>query len=374
MTDITRLLMIGDSSDIQRLLSHLPDDRFSLQLCQPDAPLQPQLADADLVVIALDPDPESGFAKCREVKAEQADVPVVFMSNHCSTDDILQGYDAGGQDFIKLPVEKALLAKRLDTTRQQASELKNLRTGYQEVSQMAMSALSNAADIGIILNFVREGVKAPNQQVLVERMTKTIAQYGLSGMAQVRSGGECWNASTSEQLAPMEEQLLERVHMMEQRIIQLESRMIINYDYVTIFVKNQPISNPGREGELRDYLTILAENANDLIQKIRDDLAIAEQRLCLVMDALKDGQKAMGDIQKYQEKYKNDSMQLMNTLVHEIEEEFNRQDLTQEQEAALTEIVQRKLNEALELAESGLNLDQQLGRITSNLDELTRSF
>ncbi|MCY0964811.1 response regulator [Parathalassolituus penaei] len=376
MTDRAKVLIIDDSPNEIRILMEVLRDEFAVlgATSGEQAMALLQKSRPDLVLLDAVMEPMDGYELCARIQSLVPGLPVIFVSVNARTEEILKGYDAGGQDYVTKPIEPDLLRKRVRFCLQQARELAQLQSEKQEVSSMAMAALGSAADIGIVLNFVREGIKLGSQALLVHKITRTLADYGLAGLAQVRSGDQFWNASTNGQVGALEAEVLRRSRFMDRRLFAQGKRLIINYDFVTLLIKNHPSDNPKRAGELCDYLTILGENANDLIQKIRDDLSVSEQRVCLVLDALRDSQNALAGIQAFQKQYKSDSMLLMNQLSLEVEEEFVRLDLTEQQEQAISAIIQRKLNEALEMAQGGLQLDEQLQRVTDSLGELTRSF
>lgn len=376
MNDRARVLIVDDSANEIRILMEVLRDEFAVlgATTGEQALLLLEKSRPDLVLLDAVMEPMDGYELCLKIRETQPRLPVIFVSANARTEEILKGYDAGGQDYVTKPIEPDLLRKRIRFCLQQARELAVLQSEKQEVSNMAMAALGSAADIGIVLNFVREGIKMSNQAQLVHTIIRTLSDYGLIGLAQVRSGDQFWNAATSGQVAALEAEVLRRARFMDRRLFARGKRLIINYDFVTLLIKNHPEDNHKRAGELCDYLTILAENANDLIQKIRDDLAISEQRVCLVLDAMRDSQSALTDIQSYQKQHKADSLLLLNQLCLEIEEEFVRLDLTEAQEQAITAIIQRKVNEALDMTRSGLKLDEQLQRVTDSLGELTRSF
>ncbi|MDQ7781643.1 MAG: response regulator [Desulfomonilaceae bacterium] len=58
-----------------------------------------------------------GFALCRRLKEDTrtADIPVLFITARTTTQDVLQGFEAGGVDYITKPVNPAELLARVRT-------------------------------------------------------------------------------------------------------------------------------------------------------------------------------------------------------------------------------------------------------------------
>ena len=70
----------------------------------------PDLILLDAMMPGLD-----GFETCRRFKEELAtrDIPVIFMTGLACTDDVVQGFRAGGADYVTKPVREAELLARI---------------------------------------------------------------------------------------------------------------------------------------------------------------------------------------------------------------------------------------------------------------------
>lgn len=376
MNDRARVLIVDDSVSEIRLLMEVLRDEFAVVAATSAEQALAQMARSqpDLVLMDAVMEPVDGYQLCRQMLEASAAMPVIFVSANSRSEEILKGYDAGGKDYLAKPIDPEVLRNRIRFCLQQVRELEQLHADKAQVSSMALAALGNAADIGIVLNFVREAIRIGNQAQLAQRLIRTLGDYGLVGLVQVRSGDQFWNCSTSGQVAALEAEILRRSCFMDRRLFSQGNRLMISYDFVTLLIKNHPGYNPRRAGELCDYLTILAENANDLIGKIRDERALTEQRVSLLLDALRDSQGALTDIQNRRKRQEADSMLLLSQLSLEMEEEFAHLDLTRSQENAILAIIEGKLQESMLLVQQSSTLDQQLQKIADSLGELTRSF
>jgi two-component system, sensor histidine kinase and response regulator len=74
--------------------------------------LRPDLVLLDVAMPAMD-----GYEVCRRLKASEAtkDTPVLFLTAHSETGDLLQGFAAGGQDYITKPFQNEELLARVAT-------------------------------------------------------------------------------------------------------------------------------------------------------------------------------------------------------------------------------------------------------------------
>lgn len=83
--------------------------RRALAIIEHDAP--------ELILLDVEMPEMNGYEVCAEVKArrELRHVPVVFLSAHHSVEDKLQGFAAGGVDYISKPFDESEVLARVDT-------------------------------------------------------------------------------------------------------------------------------------------------------------------------------------------------------------------------------------------------------------------
>ena len=126
------VLVVDDAPDTVRMLcAALAEEGYTVlvatggeealsrfELAVPDAVLM------DAVMPGLD-----GFAACRRLKAEPAwaHVPVIFMTGLTETEDIVQGFAAGGTDYVVKPLRVAEVLARLATHVRQAQAVRLAR-------------------------------------------------------------------------------------------------------------------------------------------------------------------------------------------------------------------------------------------------------
>jgi YesN/AraC family two-component response regulator len=114
---IARLLIVDDQpASVGLLLAYLGDREIDLLVAlngedglRIAAEGQPDLILLDVQMPGID-----GFAVCRRLKSQAltADIPVIFLSAAIETEDKLQGFAAGGADYIVKPFsEQEVLAR-----------------------------------------------------------------------------------------------------------------------------------------------------------------------------------------------------------------------------------------------------------------------
>lgn len=375
MTDKAQILVVDDSPNEIRILMELLKDQFAVIAATSGerAIEMVQESEPELVLLDVTMAPMDGYETCAKIKEIAEDLPIIFVSANTETDEILKGFEAGGQDYITKPIDPEVTKSKVVITLEQSALQKRLADEKKMASDLVMTAMSSASDLSIILNFLRLGTKLNRSEELAESLVNTSKEYGLQTSTIVYGLNEISQHSSEGNIAPLETEILKRAHQMDGRIVEQGKRLILSFESVAMLVKNLP-DDEARRGELRDYLMILVENANDLNMKIKSDSTIAEQRISMVLEAVKESQTTLESIQAFQSKYKEDSVQIMDKLLGDVEDSFYSMGLTEDQENKITSIIQTRLNEGIEHMESGLHIDAQLKSLTDRLGELTKSL
>lgn len=114
---MTRVLLIEDDRDLAETLLQL------MQLAQ----MQPDYASNgkaglnlaqnntyDVLVVDIGLPQLDGLALCRQLRIDGIDTPVLFLTAYRSIDNKLQGFDAGGDDYLAKPFDNRELIARIN--------------------------------------------------------------------------------------------------------------------------------------------------------------------------------------------------------------------------------------------------------------------
>lgn len=117
---VPTILVVDDNPVITKLLEELlarAAYRVRAVTCGHEALECLKSLRADLVLLDVDMPGESGFAVCRAIKANPLtqDIPVIFVTSRSEREDIVNGFAAGGQDYIVKPFTRAELLARVRT-------------------------------------------------------------------------------------------------------------------------------------------------------------------------------------------------------------------------------------------------------------------
>ena len=138
------VLVVDDAPETLRLLCDaLAQEGYTVLVARDaaEAVQRFELAVPDAVLLDAVMPGEHGFALCRRLKAEPswAHVPVIFMTGLSETEQIVEGFAAGGVDYVVKPLKIPEVLARLAT---------HLRNAH--VSRLAREAV-DVAGLGVLL-------------------------------------------------------------------------------------------------------------------------------------------------------------------------------------------------------------------------------
>jgi two-component system, sensor histidine kinase and response regulator len=128
------ILVADDNTENLRLVSTiLLSEGYKLALVHDGDEVMKIIDENKIDLILLDilmPGAMDGFQVCRNLKKNPRtqDIPVIFLSSRRETDDILEGFNIGGADFISKPFSRQELLARVNNHLKQKFIIDELNT------------------------------------------------------------------------------------------------------------------------------------------------------------------------------------------------------------------------------------------------------
>lgn len=72
-----------------------------------------QKEDAELLVLDVMMPKKDGFALAQDIRTENADIPIIFLTAKSQTSDVIEGFNSGGNDYLKKPFSMEELIVRI---------------------------------------------------------------------------------------------------------------------------------------------------------------------------------------------------------------------------------------------------------------------
>lgn len=137
--------------------------------------------DIDLILLDIMMPGVDGYTFCRQIKAldQLKEIPVIFLTAKTETADLVEGFKAGGVDYITKPFHKEELIARVDThlslsfakkrIQAQSEQIQKInRTKDRLYSVIAHDIKSPFSNISMLISTIAEGYLKPDTEEFTE--------------------------------------------------------------------------------------------------------------------------------------------------------------------------------------------------------------
>jgi DNA-binding response OmpR family regulator len=356
------LLLVEDDAIFSHLLcTKLADDYDVIHVPSGDECLaRLDEFDPDIVIMDVMMPGTDGYETCRRLKQESRfeNVPVIFLSAANSLEDRLAGYEAGGYDYLFKPAVLTELQRKLAILMRVEFKIDGLREQASTAFKTAMSAMSSAAELGIVVQAMRESLSCANHAALAHLLLRTVDQYGLDCSVQVRGRSTVISLSREGGCTPLEASIMSKLAE-HGRMVDLGSRTAINFESISVIAKNMPRDDPERYGRLKDGLALLLEGMDTRVRTLDMETRMQSQieQTTRLMESLGD---TLIMLDKGVQGYRQNTVNIMSDLVSTINDAFTRFGLTQAQIDYIHVCTDGAREELEALEKDGVVVDKQL--------------
>lgn len=311
-----------------------------------------------------------GYRFCQELKGNPASshIPVTFVSSQDTLEARLQGYDAGGDDFILKPFDTDELLRKVQVTQQMIAKSRQIRQQLDDSEMLSSLVMANMDEYAILVRFLREVISCDTSDSVAECMLDMLRRYGLDCVVQVRSGVTTLTLGAKGRNLPIEESVIQHVRGLD-RIFEFRNRSVHNFEHVTLLINNMPVDDAELCGRLRDHLSIAAEAAEARMQALKATAANIRNTSGIEI-AMKRIQQITTNLRLA---YLEDSTASSDLLMHfesALAKSFVSLGLTEGQERELGEMVSSFTEELMRLLERGIASHEPLHEVSRELELL----
>jgi CheY-like chemotaxis protein len=323
----------------------------------------------DLVLLDVGMSGMSGYEVCRALRDDSSigDVPIIFLSGMTSEADRLAGYEAGGNDYLVKPAAAEELRSKIRLTLANYAERRSLKTDLSQAFSTAMTALSSAAEIGAVLQFLRTSFSSPDYAALCREVLNTLGSYGLQADVQLRGQQPTVSMGPDGPCSPLEASVLTTMSTYG-RLFEFGSRLSFSYEHITIIVKSEADHDAARHGRMRDNLALLAEGADARVVALDNAAAVARQHTALTQMTA-NTRKALQGIEERHRSHGIKNSEIFQDLQKNFELSLLTLGITDSQENELTEMIQNAAKRAGALYDEGLRIGAHMETILKQLQD-----
>jgi CheY-like chemotaxis protein len=321
----------------------------------------------DLFLLDVGMPDMDGFVLCREIRTMPGleNAQVIFISGLDDIGSRLQGYDAGGIDYVVKPYNSDELKQKVRAARQRGVERLSLNERLQESTQMNILVLSNMDEYGALIAFLCSLNDCINPRAVLDSLFDLLGAYGLQCAIQIRLPGFATTRSKNGENIPLEMEVIKHVRDMD-RIFEFKMRVVYNFAHLTILVNNFPHHDAARCGRLRDHIAIAAESASAKLQALltKAEHTQAKGTATELLSAL---QSTVRNFDKKYVQARSSGSMLTQDLLDELTAAFASLGMSEIQETRIQNIVQAKAFGLAEIYDFSSETQETLNDIAKRL-------
>lgn len=361
------VLVVDDSaSDLQITMSAIRAD-FKVTAAKngEQAIVMMDKIKADVILLDVNMPEMDGYETCQRLKEKNNEVDIVFVSSNDSTEEILKGFDLGASDYVVKPISPEILLNKVKRLIEDKSQKRAMQQEIEMASKVAMTAMSSSGELGVILDFLRNGFKSKSIEELANHIKLSLMRFGIQGAFQLRLAEQKYYFSTLGNVPPIEKELLSRIALMNQRFIEKGQRLFLNNGKVSLLIKNLPTEDDEKAGRLRDYLAILAEGSTEKVDTIMQQMQAATLRSESMTALIEEANDSLAYIYQTQQDIEKQNVALLDDLVSGVEGSFVGFELTGEQEDSILRLLNDAQEKSAALFNKNVALETELEAVVA---------
>ncbi|MBL3598833.1 MAG: response regulator [gamma proteobacterium endosymbiont of Lamellibrachia anaximandri] len=321
----------------------------------------------DIVLLDVEMPGLNGYEVCDRLRHTEVtkNVPVVFLSSHSSLRERMLGYEMGGDDYLVKPFEPENLIARIRVLIKYRDEQQELQAQYELAQKTAFIAMTGTSELGMAVQFVEKSYAYKTYEELADGLFGVMGHLQLECCLMIMDENTPLWFSSEGGISPLEKELIEMADK-EMRFFDFGANTIVNYPTLSLLVKNMPLDDPERYGQIKDLLPIMLSAANAKNSTISVELALLGQSRDLL--------RAFGQIRAklyYLARGMLDKQEESGGLLREMAEHINydllRMGLEEDQEEYLLTRIDTAIDEAMERIDSGETIYYTLSNVLASI-------
>lgn len=371
MTQLATLLLVEDDAimvEITRSSLEQGGYRVILALDGEEALelLEQHGASIDLILSDVEMPNMDGLTLCHRVKANShwAEIPFIFVSGHTSLEEKLQGYNAGGSDYITKPIDVSELIEKVRQLLVLRNQTRALQHDLQATQQAAMSAMSYSGYYGQIIRFYENSLHAYQEFDLAQIMLCTLKDLSLSASIHLWHDDRLVSyAQNQKPVSPLESNIIELARS-KGSMVDLGSRTIFNYMGFSLMVQNPPHAD--QWGELREIVQMICRAFEKQLPRVQSAELDKQQRdrVLMTLDAL------LEQIESRFKVLQQGSTLVLENLSDRLASELPKLDLLGYQEDILYKLIQQSRDRVMATPQEELALMQKFELLRKQVNNL----
>jgi len=303
-------------------------------------------------------------------------VPFMVLAASTNLQHKLKAFEIGCDDFIDSGTTGVEVCARITKSIFHRIANEQLHQRLEMATETARNAMVDNSDLGANIQFLLAVHDCDNLDQLGQQLFATLERYGLSCSLQLRSTLGIKDMEAHGMAKDLESQLLYQLKDSD-RYIDFGQRTIVNYNRVSLLIKNMPLDDLEKYGAIKDNTFCLLQGLNARIVALEDHC-----RLLAEKEALR---KLSADINNTVSTLKDSYQGVMLQIVavvecatEKIQHRLPMLALSDKDEQFIDKVTEQLIRETNQVFGEGLKVDEifeQLERaVTRSLDSLSQEY
>jgi DNA-binding response OmpR family regulator len=368
----SKVLIVDDEPFSLDFLEAFLGEQFAFEYAGNGAAALSAVAADHPALILMDvemPGGMNGYDACRAIKDNKATqhIPVIFISGHTEPEDRLKAYESGGDDYVSKPFNVKELKHKIALALASQEKRKELAEKAQRAASVAMTSLREAADSGLVLNFLSDIIRQTDLAEIAATTLRALQKFRIEGAVQLRDGRGHLSRNSAGDCTPVEDAVLAGMAS-DARIVDLGKRSAFNYQRATIIVYDMPLQDQELYGRLKDTVVKMAE-ALDVHMRSLETVAAAIERGDALAELLQRNTALAHEVSDSLQTQRAENQRVLTRVAEGIETALSSAALPETQKSLLRNLAREARAHAQTAGDSGTHLERQLQPLLKEVDE-----
>lgn len=289
------------------------------------------------------------------INPKEVGVPIVVLAEISSLDDKVEIYDVGVDDLIDQTVGNDEVVARCRKAMYHNIAMQQIASQLTTAAETARNAIVDKDDLGANVEFLLELNECDNLDQVGQLFFRTIQRYDLSCSLQLRSLMDIKNMEPTGMSKDLVAQLLTQLKD-DGRFLDLGRRTIMNYERVSLLIKNMPTEAPAKHAASKKNVFALIRGVNSRVVALEDRYRL-EQEKRSVEHLSHDVYSVIGLIKSSYQQVMHDIASKVDVTAEKIQMKIPALSLAEADEQYLDDVVQDCIVDTTKIFNEGLKIN-----------------
>lgn len=305
----------------------------------------------DLILLDVSMPNMNGYEVCKKIKShpEYEDIIIIFVSARGTPEDRMEGFQAGGEDYIIKPFTEFELLKKVKNTLDHCNKVSNLETMLTSSKSVAFEAMMGNSEMGSVVQFLDLLFQLNTLEEMSSAIIEFIHILDLKACVKLSIGDQVLFKTYRGNISQLEQETID-ILSTKDRIFRFEHRTQFNYEHINLLIINMPVNEETKYGRLTDIIPIALNVADSSIKflQLKENEKMEkrkkEEEKFLIEQRVKEINTIIISIKKCIEKVTNDSDLALQDLYNTLEKRLPFLGLEEDQELEILSNTDNALN------------------------------